>query len=91
MPLTGRIQIEVIVIRATGTENVTPSPAAASIASFSQVRTVRSVTVQSLTFSAWPVSGLRRLSGIFSVAEHHLQLGHVLRIGQRNQPVRDHT
>lgn len=35
---------------------------------FSQVHTVLSVTVQSLTFSVRPVSGLRRSSEIFSVA-----------------------
>lgn len=27
----------------------------------------------------------------FQRGDHHLQLGHVLRIGQRNQPVRDHA
>ncbi len=52
----------------TGTENVTPSAAAASTASPIQVRTVRSVISQRRAFSVLPVCLLRRSSGIFSVA-----------------------
>lgn len=52
----------------TGTENFTPSTAADSTASFSQVRTVRSVISQIRAFSILPVRLLRRSSGIFSVA-----------------------
>lgn len=50
------------------TENVTPSAAAASTASFSQVRTVRSVIPQMRAFSILPVRLFLRSSGIFSVA-----------------------
>lgn len=52
----------------TGTENVTPSAAAASTASLSQVRTVRSVISQIRAFSILPVCLFRLSSGIFRVA-----------------------
>jgi hypothetical protein len=54
-------------VRVTGTENVTPSAAAASTA-LRQVSTVRSVISQMRAFSVLPLRLLRRSRGIFSVA-----------------------
>ena len=71
----------------TGTENVTPSAAAAATASQSSSLTVLSSTPEIRAFSVLPVRLLRRSVGISSAATHHLQLADVPGVEERNQPV----